>query len=158
MTDSPKYAQGGFIAAFDGSRGDSVPFLLSRGHTLMSYASYKALGPEGIRALFPNADIEVVFSADEVREFGGAALEKLQEQIVNRQDDELLNEPTGPLETVLREIKARMDGMECGRCHKPTGNNSQGHYWAFCKVTRTIREHHFCCPDDCALEATDGLQ
>lgn len=42
-------------------------------------------------------------------------------------------------------------GMTCGRCDRPTGNYTQGHYWAFCKVTKTIREFHFCCPGDCAL-------
>jgi hypothetical protein len=45
--------------------------------------------------------------------------------------------------------------MVCGRCGHHTGNSSQGHYWAFCKVTRGIREFHFCCPDGvhgCELE------
>ncbi len=28
---------------------------------------------------------------------------------------------------------------------------------AFCAVTRTLREFHFCCPDNCALEVSpDG--
>jgi hypothetical protein len=40
----------------------------------------------------------------------------------------------------------------CGRCGKHTGNTSQGHYWAFCEVTKTMRESHHCCPDNCALE------
>jgi hypothetical protein len=40
----------------------------------------------------------------------------------------------------------------CGRCNKVTGNNTQGHYWAYCKVTGTNRDFHFCCPDDCQLE------
>ena len=43
-------------------------------------------------------------------------------------------------------------GMVCARCKQHTGNNNQGHYWAFCKVTRTKRQFHFCCPDDCELE------
>jgi hypothetical protein len=42
--------------------------------------------------------------------------------------------------------------MVCGRCNHHTGNSNQGHYWAHCKVTRTIRDFHFCCPGDCELE------
>ena len=42
--------------------------------------------------------------------------------------------------------------LVCNRCRKHTGNNSQGHYWGFCKVTNTIRDHHFCCPGNCELE------
>jgi len=41
--------------------------------------------------------------------------------------------------------------MICSRC-KHHGNNNQGHYWAWCEVTRTNRAFHFCCPDDCELE------
>lgn len=41
----------------------------------------------------------------------------------------------------------------CARCGKHTGNATQGHYWAYCKVTGETREFHFCCPDDCELEA-----
>lgn len=40
----------------------------------------------------------------------------------------------------------------CGRCNEHTGNSSQGHYWAFCKVTGTFRSMHFCCPGHCQLE------
>lgn len=39
----------------------------------------------------------------------------------------------------------------CARCGRHTGNGNQGHYWAHCKVTRTVREFHFCCPGDCEL-------
>lgn len=57
-------------------------------------------------------------------------------------------------------------GMCCGRCGKHTGNNHQGHYWGLCKVylaqgkdwKNAIRELHFCCPDDCELEATDATR
>ena len=35
----------------------------------------------------------------------------------------------------------------CPRCHHHTGNAHQGHHWGFCKVTRTVREPHLCCPD-----------
>lgn len=44
----------------------------------------------------------------------------------------------------------------CPRCHKHTGNAHQGHYWAFCKVTKTTRGFHLCCPDNCELEAGAG--
>ena len=40
----------------------------------------------------------------------------------------------------------------CGRCGQHTGNSMQGHYWAFCSVTRTTREFHMCCDNDCELE------
>ncbi len=40
----------------------------------------------------------------------------------------------------------------CARCQNHTGNANQGHYWAYCKVTRTTREFHFCCDGDCELE------
>lgn len=43
----------------------------------------------------------------------------------------------------------------CPRCRHHTGNSHQGHYWGFCKVTKTTREFHFCCPDPafgCELE------
>ena len=44
--------------------------------------------------------------------------------------------------------------LTCGRCGQHTNNNTQGHYWAYCRVTKTCREFHFCCPDDCQLEET----
>lgn len=52
-------------------------------------------------------------------------------------------------------------GMVCARCGKHTGNNTQGHHWSLCKVyvaqgkglSGSMRESHFCCPDDCELEA-----
>jgi hypothetical protein len=46
--------------------------------------------------------------------------------------------------------------LVCARCGHHTGNTSQGHYWGFCKATKTIREHHFCCPGDCELETKGG--
>lgn len=46
----------------------------------------------------------------------------------------------------------------CGRCDHHTGNSNQGHYWAFCDVTRTTREFHYCCPGDCELEAVRSQQ
>lgn len=48
----------------------------------------------------------------------------------------------------------RQLGMVCCRCHQHTGDNNQGHAWRFCKVTKTTREFHFCCPDDCELEGS----
>lgn len=42
--------------------------------------------------------------------------------------------------------------MWCPRCDQTTGNNTQGHFWAYCKVTRTDREYHMCCPGQCELE------
>jgi hypothetical protein len=53
-------------------------------------------------------------------------------------------------------LDGRCRCLVCGRCGHHTGNTHQGHYWAWCKVTRTIRKHHFCCPDPafgCQLEA-----
>lgn len=58
----------------------------------------------------------------------------------------------------------RIDGtcnhLTCARCQQHTNNSTQGHYWAWCHVTKTDRVHHFCCPDDCELETkeekTDG--
>jgi len=44
--------------------------------------------------------------------------------------------------------------MWCVRCNQVTGNTNQGHFWAFCKVTGTMRDFHFCCPDNCQLEET----
>ena len=60
-------------------------------------------------------------------------------------------------------ITARSLGMVCAHCGEHTGNGTQGHYWAYCKVyaakglpfNECIREHHFCCPGDCALEKPD---
>lgn len=42
----------------------------------------------------------------------------------------------------------------CGRCGHHTGNNTQGHLWGFCQVTKTVREGHYCCPGDCELETS----
>lgn len=47
----------------------------------------------------------------------------------------------------------RCNCLVCGRCNKHTGNSNQGHYWSWCKVTRSLREFHFCCPGNCELEA-----
>jgi len=44
----------------------------------------------------------------------------------------------------------------CARCGHHTGNSHQGHYWGWCKVTRSMRTAHLCCPDPafgCELEA-----
>lgn len=40
----------------------------------------------------------------------------------------------------------------CGRCGRHTGNATQGHYWAWCKVRRGVVDFHFCCPGSCSLD------
>lgn len=54
--------------------------------------------------------------------------------------------------------------LVCARCSKHTGNSNYGHYTRACKnlpAFTSTKEwikamedipHHFCCPDDCALE------
>ena len=39
----------------------------------------------------------------------------------------------------------------CTRCQRHTGNSTQGHFWAWCSVTKTERAFHFCCPGNCQL-------
>jgi len=46
--------------------------------------------------------------------------------------------------------------LVCARCGHHTGNNNQGHFWSWCKVTRSTGNFHFCCPGDCELEARNG--
>lgn len=41
--------------------------------------------------------------------------------------------------------------LVCGQCGHHTGNSNQGHYWSYCKVTKTMRDFHFCCPEGCEL-------
>jgi hypothetical protein len=137
--DNDKYAQGGYIPQ---PPEGMVPVQLTRGCVLMSLASYRALTPGMREKLFADSDVELVFTLDEVREAGHAVLEQLQQEIEGRAEAAF---------EMASWIKAKLDGIGCGRCNKPTGNNSQGHYWAYCKVTRTIREDHFCCPNDCEL-------
>lgn len=48
--------------------------------------------------------------------------------------------------------------LTCGRCKQHTNDTHQGHYWAWCKVTKTTREFHFCCPGDCELEHDDTTE
>ncbi len=40
----------------------------------------------------------------------------------------------------------------CARCDHHTGNSHQGHFWKMCKVTKSMRDFHFCCPNNCELE------
>jgi hypothetical protein len=40
----------------------------------------------------------------------------------------------------------------CARCEHHTGNATQGHHWAWCQVTKSLREPHFCCPGACEYE------
>jgi hypothetical protein len=60
----------------------------------------------------------------------------------------------------------------CARCHRHTGNNNQGHYWAMCNVLlkshvkhktksvldcrQCLTDLHFCCPSNCELFNEDG--
>lgn len=39
----------------------------------------------------------------------------------------------------------------CGECDQHTGTTSHGHYSSYCKVTRSMRDPHFCCPGKCEL-------
>lgn len=41
--------------------------------------------------------------------------------------------------------------LVCARCGHHTGNTHQGHHWGYCGITKTVREPHFCCPNDCEL-------
>lgn len=43
--------------------------------------------------------------------------------------------------------------MRCGACEQYTGNNNQGHFWKFCKITGQMETFHFCCPGACDLAA-----
>ena len=60
---------------------------------------------------------------------------------------QLINQDTGQVSYVCR-------CLVCSRCKRHTGNANQGHYWAYCKITKTDRDFHFCCPDNCELETT----
>lgn len=42
--------------------------------------------------------------------------------------------------------------LVCARCGHHTGNNTQGHYWKFCRRQLKSTKFHFCCPNDCELE------
>jgi hypothetical protein len=53
---------------------------------------------------------------------------------------------------VLRDRSGICRHLTCSRCKQHTDNNTQGHYWAYCKITKTMRDFHFCCPDDCELQ------
>lgn len=56
-------------------------------------------------------------------------------------------------------LDGRCRCMVCARCGHHTGNSNQGHYWSWCKVTKTIRKHHFCCRDpEVRLRAGDGRE
>lgn len=41
----------------------------------------------------------------------------------------------------------------CGRCNRHTGNAHYGHMTSYCRTTKGQRESHFCCPDNCELDA-----
>lgn len=46
----------------------------------------------------------------------------------------------------------------CAQCKQHTGNANQGHYWAYCKITRRSETFHFCCPDACQLHPADSRE
>lgn len=60
------YAQGGYIGP-EPDRTDSVPILLARGCVAMSYASYRAMGPAVAAELFRHSDIELFFTAEDIK-------------------------------------------------------------------------------------------
>lgn len=73
----------------------------------------------------------------------------------------LENEPTAtsqPTRGDALRSRYRCRCLVCARCGHHTGNNTQGHWWSWCKVRGTLRGHHFCCPGDCELEnaSNDG--
>ncbi len=41
----------------------------------------------------------------------------------------------------------------CARCHQHTGSTTHGHWWSLCRLTKAVRQHHFCCPNGCELGA-----
>jgi hypothetical protein len=86
-----------------------------------------------------------------------AELAELRASEPYRQYIELHHRDDDPLSERVDRIAAgyadRQLGLSCERCHQHTGNNHQGHFWAYCKVTGRMEAHHFCCPDDCQLVA-----
>lgn len=53
----------------------------------------------------------------------------------------------------MKNVRSTQDeGLICGRCGLATGNTTQGHRWRYCKVTRTFRRIHHCCPGHCEIE------
>lgn len=75
---------------------------------------------------------------------------------------EPLRKATRPLEQLpwahgLDSLLSEANGLVCARCGHHTGNDTQGHYWKWCKVTARFERFHFCCPDDvlgCELQAS----
>lgn len=51
-------------------------------------------------------------------------------------------------------LEVEFGGIICPRCYRATGNYTQGHFWARCRLTGAMA-YHFCCPDDCERE---GMQ
>lgn len=71
----PTFAQGGKIGP--PPQGASKPFLLSPPTVYMTRTQYNNLGPKTIAKLWPSHQIEIVFTPDEVREFGSRFLERI---------------------------------------------------------------------------------
>lgn len=80
---------------------------------------------------------------------------------VNLKSGEVVMTPESlnALEPDMRDILFERGGdMTCSRCGNLTGNNTQGHYWSFCKVERRYTKMHFCCPGNCELRRDDDDQ
>jgi hypothetical protein len=43
----------------------------------------------------------------------------------------------------------------CNHCGHHTGNNTQGHWWSWCKATKTLEDFHYCCPGNCQLDEVE---
>jgi len=90
-----QYGKGGIIApgtmVVENTTGE--PIMMSRGHTLMSLASYRALGgAKGVEKVFPNSDVELVYTAADVKEFGKASLERILQRINQEPPPETVRE------------------------------------------------------------------
>ena len=75
----------------------------------------------------------------------------------NRPGPSLAGNPPGCDSPVpASQLDGRCRCVVCGRCGRHAGNSHQGHHWRHCRVTGTMRDPHFCCPDDCELETAAG--
>lgn len=70
------FAQGGYIGPSMAYK-DSMPIQLFRGCVYMTATQYNNLGPDTIAALYPNSDVEIIYTADEVRELGVKILKRM---------------------------------------------------------------------------------
>jgi len=70
-------------------------------------------------------------------------LERTRAERDGLEDDEPYDPPCGNPEC---------EEWHCGRCAAHNAGQ-QGHYAAFCQVTKARAPHHFCCPGDCEQAA-----